>query len=408
MKNTYMKTASGVYINYFLLGMVNIMLASNMAYLTEQWDTDSAGVSYIIAAIGVGKLLTYAFTGYISDKIGRKPLIIASSLGMGIFLIGIPLSPNYHLAFIFAILAGVANSSMDAGSYPGLTELFPRASGSASVLVKAFMSAGAFLLPFMILFFSNHEMFYGYAFFIPAAIYLLNLMFLFTVSFPSTNMYKEKQVDVRTGRMKFTSEPVLRKEGLALVIIGFTSTGLFTVSQIWLPTYGQQAVGMTMASSIKLLSYYSLGALISVLVLSVLLKKIVRPITVIMVYPIITFISILTILLVKEPIIVSITAFFIGLSTAGIFQLAITIMTELFWRKKGTVTGIVATAAGLASIVMPLVTGWMSKSGNISIIFIFDAFLSVTGFIAAVYVYYRYGKLISKGKDQTGDIRIHA
>ena len=60
---------------------------------------------------------------------------------MAIFLIGIPLSPNYHLAFVFAILAGVANSSMDAGSYPGLTELFPRAAGSASVLVKAFMSA---------------------------------------------------------------------------------------------------------------------------------------------------------------------------------------------------------------------------------------------------------------------------
>ncbi len=159
--------------------MVNIMLTSNMSYLTEQWDTDSAGVSYIIAAIGVGKLLTYAFTGYLSDKIGRKPLIIASSMGMGIFLIGIPLSPNYHLAFVFAILAGVANSSMNAGSYPGLTELFPRASGSASVMVKAFMFAGAFLLPFMILFFSNHEMFYGYAFFIPAAIYLLNLMFFF-------------------------------------------------------------------------------------------------------------------------------------------------------------------------------------------------------------------------------------
>ncbi|WP_342615772.1 hypothetical protein [Peribacillus frigoritolerans] len=142
-----------------------------------------------------------------------------------------------------------------------------------------------------------------------------------------------------------------------------------------------------MASSIKLLSYYSLGALIFVLVLSVLLKKIVRPITV---------------------IIVSITAFFIGLSTAGVFQLAITIMTELFWRKKGAVTGIVATAAGLASIVMPLVTNWMSKSGNISINFIFDAFLSITGFIAAVYVYYRYGKLMVKGKVQTGDTRLHA
>lgn len=56
MKNTYMKTASGVYINYFLLGMVNIMLASNMPYLTEQWDTDNAGVSYIIACYRGGEI----------------------------------------------------------------------------------------------------------------------------------------------------------------------------------------------------------------------------------------------------------------------------------------------------------------------------------------------------------------
>ncbi|MFJ7680034.1 MFS transporter [Peribacillus sp. NPDC097198] len=411
MKNRHLNTATGVYMNYFLLGMVNIMLASNMSYLSEQWDTDSAGISYIIAAIGVGKLLTYAYTGYLSDKIGRKPLVYASAFGMGIFLIGIPLSPSYQLAFVFAILAGVANSSMDAGSYPGLIEIFPNSAGSASVLVKAFMSAGAFLLPFMILFISDHDMFYGYAFFIPAAIYLINMLFLFTVSFPSNPKGNASISENNTKKSKFKGKPVLRKEGFALILIGFTSTGLFTVSQIWLPSYGQEAVGMSMANSIKLLSYYSLGALISVLVLSVLLKKFLQPITVIMVYPIITFISILTILLVKIPIIVSITAFFIGLSTAGVFQLAITIMTEFFWEKKGTVTGFVATAAGLASIVMPLITGMMSKSGNISIIFIFDAFLSIIGFISAVYVYYRHGQLVDKNKkpeEEKVDFRLNA
>lgn len=410
MKNKYLNTASGVYVNYFLLGMVNIMLASNMSHLSEQWDTDSAGISYIIAAIGVGKLLTYAYTGYLSDKIGRKPLVYASALGMGIFLIGIPLSPSYQLALVFAILAGVANSSMDAGSYPGLIEIFPNSAGSASVLVKAFISAGAFLLPFMILFISDHNLFYGYAFFIPAAIYLINMLFLLTVTFPShLNATDSVQVNESTQKSKFKDKPILKKEGIALILIGFTSTGLFTVSQIWLPSYGQEAVGMSMASSIKLLSYYSLGALLSVLVLSVLLKKFIRPITVIMIYPIITFISILTILFVKIPIIVSISAFFIGLSTAGIFQLAITIMTELFWEKKGTVTGFVSTAAEVASIVMPLITGMMSKSGNISIIFIFDAFLSIIGFISAVYVYSRYDRLLNKQfEKEEADLRIHA
>ncbi len=404
MKNHYIKTAGAIYINYFLLGMVNIILASNMEYLTQQWNTDSAGISFIIAAIGIGKLLTYALSGHLSDKFGRKPLVIFAALAMGIFLVGIPLSPSYQLAIIFALIAGMGNSAMDASSYPGLTEIFPKSAGSANVLVKAFMSAGATLLPFMILFFADHGMHYRYAFLIPAVIYFLNLIFLLSVSFPDHRMMTKSTNAVQSVVKKFKSEPIFKKEGWALILIGFTSTGLFTVSQIWLPTYGQAAVGMSTASSLKLLSYYSIGALISVLLLTVLLKKWLRPVTVMVVYPIISFISILCILMIKVPLVTSISSFFIGYSTAGIFQLAITVATELFWKKKGTVTGIVSTAAGLAAIVMPIITGLMSKSGNISIIFIFDALLSVIGLIAACYVYYRYGKVINLRPEEKDEV----
>ena len=391
----YSKAAIGMYMNYFLLGMVNVILISNMGSLTEQWNTDSAGISYIIAAIGIGKLLTYAVAGRLSDRFGRKPLIIFASLTMGIFLFCVPLAPSYQIAFLLALLAGVGNSAMDAGSYPGLIEVFPKAAGSASVMVKAFMSAGTALLPFMILFFANREMFYGYAFFIPAALYFVAMLFLLMASFPSHRTIPPRTVKQGSSKGKqFISEPVFSKEGLALVLIGFTSTGLFTVAQIWLPSYGEEVLGLSTASAIKLLSYYSIGALLSVLTLAVVLKKLIRPVTIIVIYPLITLVSIIMILTIKIPSVAIVAAFFIGLSTAGIFQLAIAIMTELFWQKKGRVTGIVATAAGLAAVVMPLLTGLLSKTGNISIIFIFDAFLAVIGFCAALFVYYRYGKVV--------------
>lgn len=395
MKNSYMKTASAVYINYFLLGMVNIMLASNMSYLTEQWDTDAAGISFIISAIGVGKLLSYALSGILSDKIGRKPLVIFSAIAMAVFLIGTPLSPSYEFAFVFALIAGIGNSAMDASSYPGLTEMFPKSAGSANVLVKAFISAGATLLPVMILYFSNNNMYFGYAFFVPAVIFLVNMILLFTVSFPDhRNMQKVNSGDNSQDR-KFHTKPIFFKEGLALVLIGFTSTGLFTVSQIWMPTFGQEVVGMAVNDSLKLLSYYSVGGLISVLVLSVLLNKFLRPITVMIIYPMITLASIVIILTIKVPIVTAVTAFFIGFSTAGVFQLAITVMSELFWQRKGTVTGILATASGIAAILMPIVTGAMAKSGAISIIFVFDGVLSAIGFFAACYVYLRYKKVLN-------------
>lgn len=393
-----MLSASGMYINYFLLGMVNIMLASNMSFLTKQLNTDGAGISYIISAIGIGKLLSYSLSGILSDKFGRKPLILVSSLTMAIFLIGIPLSPNYPTAFIFAIIAGIANSAMDAGTYPALIEVFPKSSGSASVLVKAFISAGAALLPFMIAFFADRDLFYGYAFFLPALIYLLNMIFMFKLPFPNHKREQSTVQQQNTAENKFISPPKMKQEGIALIVIGFTSTALFTVAQIWLPTYGQQVLGMAESSSVRLLSYYSIGALISVLVLAVLLSKVLRPVTVILVYPMITLIAVLTLLFVKVPTIAIVAAFFMGFSTAGVFQLAITVMTELFWNKKGTVTGIVATAAGLAAILLPLATGLMSKTGHISIIFIFDAMLSVVGMTAAAFVNYRYRKILNKNR----------
>ncbi|PEB64921.1 MFS transporter [Priestia megaterium] len=398
MKNKYMLSASGMYINYFLLGMVNIMLASNMSFLTKQLNTDGAGISYIISAIGIGKLLSYSLSGILSDKFGRKPLILVSSLTMAIFLIGIPLSPNYPTAFIFAIIAGIANSAMDAGTYPALIEVFPKSSGSASVLVKAFISAGAALLPFMIAFFADRDLFYGYAFFLPALIYLLNMIFMFKLPFPNHKREQSTVQQQNTAENKFISPPKMKQEGIALIVIGFTSTALFTVAQIWLPTYGQQVLGMAESSSVRLLSYYSIGALISVLVLAVLLSKVLRPVTVILVYPMITLIAVLTLLFVKVPTIAIVAAFFMGFSTAGVFQLAITVMTELFWNKKGTVTGIVATAAGLAAILLPLATGLMSKTGHISIIFIFDGMLSVVGMAAAAFVNYRYRKILNKNR----------
>ncbi len=395
-----MLSASGMYINYFLLGMVNIMLASNMPFLTKQLNTDGAGISYIISAIGIGKLLSYSLSGILSDKFGRKPLILVSSLTMAIFLIGIPLSPNYPTAFIFAIIAGIANSAMDAGTYPALIEVFPKSSGSASVLVKAFISAGAALLPFMIAFFADRDLFYGYAFFLPALIYLLNMIFMFKLPFPNHKREQSTVQQQNTAENKFISAPKMKQEGIALIVIGFTSTALFTVAQIWLPTYGQQVLGMAESSSVRLLSYYSIGALISVLVLAVLLSKVLRPVTVILVYPMITLIAVLTLLFVKVPTIAIAAAFFMGFSTAGVFQLAITVMTELFWNKKGTVTGIVATAAGLAAILLPLATGLMSKTGHISIIFIFDAMLSVVGMVAAAFVNYRYRKILNKNRSE--------
>ncbi|MFE4354476.1 MFS transporter [Peribacillus butanolivorans] len=396
MKNPYIKMAIGLYISYFILGMINIIIGSNMENLSNQLNASASGISYLVSAIGIGKLVSLFFAGRLSDKLGRKPFVVSASFIYLIFLVGIPLAPNYTLAFIFAICAGIANSFLDAGTYPALIEAFQKKAGSATVLIKAFVSIGATILPFIMAFFIARDLFYGYTFFLMAAVYLVNGFFLLRVSFPNHKTPSDIQSEdkVETAEPQFLSKPKFGQEGLAVILLGFTSTALFMLVQVWLPKFGQEVLGLTQAKSVQLLSYYSIGSLVSVILLAVLLNKVIKPITVMIIYPVIAAISLLSLIYIQQPFMTILSAFFIGLSTAGVFQLAMTIITEFFPANKGTITSYVNIAASSAFIIIPFITGMISKSAGLTAVFLFDVGIAVVSILLAVFVAYRYKKVI--------------
>ena len=387
--------ASSLYLNYFLLGMINVIIASHMSFLSEQLNTDSAGISSLISAIGIGKLVTLSVSGRISDKFGRKPLVVTASFLYLIFLIGIPLAPNYAMAFIFAFIAGVSNSIMDSGTYPALIERFPKKAGSATVLLKAFISIGATLLPFMIAFFISQDMFYGYTFLIIASIYLVNGLHLLFVKFPDhkTKKYDDCIVDYSFVKPMFSVQPRFWREGIGVILIGFSSVALFMIIQVWLPTYGQEVVGLSEVEAVGLLSFYSIGGFISVLLLASFLNKLIKPITVLIVYPSIALFSLLILLLFPSPLVIMVISFLLGLSTSGLFQLAVTLMTEFFPKKKGTSSAFVSLASSVAFIVIPFVTGLMTKYLSVTSVFIFDMVVAVISILLALNISYRYKKV---------------
>ena len=91
MKNKYIPTAAGLYLNYLIHGMGVLLITLNMAHLQEQWGTDAAGVSIVISSLGIGKLATIV-TGFLSDRFGRKPFIYLGILSYLIFFVGILLT----------------------------------------------------------------------------------------------------------------------------------------------------------------------------------------------------------------------------------------------------------------------------------------------------------------------------
>lgn len=396
MRFPYITATAGMYLNFFILGMVNIIFASNMSSLTEQLSTTTAGISFLLSGFGIGKLLTYALNGYLSDKFGRKPLIALSSILMIVFLIGFTMTTNYQLAFILAIIMGIANSAMDAGTYPALTESYPKSAGTANVLAKVFNSIGAILLPIFITFLASNGMSYKISFYVPAIITLLAFVLIFIARFPNHKKAESSEHAKQSEEKSiFLSEPKFKVEGLALIVIGFTSLALIMIAPLWLPSLAQEVLNMTESESVTMLSYYSAGAFVSVILLAIALKKI-SPMTIMIVYPTITVFSYIVLLTTDSSIVGIISAFFVGLSISGVLQLAITVITQLFWQKKGTMTGIISTSGSIAVITMPALTGMMATSTSIEAIILLEIVIAVVGFVAAIVVRYRYNQLIGK------------
>lgn len=193
-KNPYFPTVMSLYINYILQGMAAIILAQNMVPLMKQFGTTAAGMSLVISSIGLGRILILYFAGRMSDKFGRKRIVLMGMASYVVFFGGILISNSIWIASFFTLFAGFANALLDTGTYPALMEAYPDSSGFMSVLNKAFISAGQFILPILVGVLLTNQFYYGISFILCLGVICANLVFMSQQKFPALGtVAKEKQ-----------------------------------------------------------------------------------------------------------------------------------------------------------------------------------------------------------------------
>ena len=398
MKNKYTPTALALYFNYFVHGMGVIILSQNATVLAKQWGTTVTGALAVVSALGVGRIINLLISGVLSDKFGRKPFVQLGIATYFIFFVGILFSKSVVVAYILGILAGMANSFLDTGTYPGLMEIYPNAKGTSNVILKAFISAGQFLLPFIVSGLAAAGMWYGWSFLIPAAILVITfLYFLFGGAFPDSKAAAEAD-EKREQEEKATNNSNVKSnlwlDGTLFIIYGYISQATFYLVSQMLTQYGQEIGHMAQGAAHSLVSWYSLGSIICVLLTAVLGKKI-SEIQFVPVYTLGAFVSILLMwLFPTSAFLMGILAFLVGFFAAGgVMQLALTVMADFFPAGKGTVTGFFYTAGSIASFTIPLFIGWI---GNMRNVMFFDVVIALIGFIDTALIAIRYKKLFGK------------
>ncbi|HZJ87074.1 MAG TPA: MFS transporter, partial [Erysipelothrix sp.] len=391
------KTGLSLYINYIVHGMGVLILMQNVDALSLKWSTDVAGIASVVAMLGIGRLIAILITGKLSDVLGRRLFVY---LGMGIytlFFLGILISPNLQVAMFFAVLAGIANSSLDSGTYPALMESFPEAAGTANVLIKAAVQIGQFALPFIIAIISKNNLWFGWSFIVCIGLLAVNAIFLATVPFPDAEIREGNDKDAVVEMVKLKKPAKMHVDGLAFILYGFISQATFYLISQFITLYGREVAMMSEAASSMLVSYYSIGSLVCVAITAILATRI-RPVSLLIPYTFMSFISISLMYFFPTPIILTVGAAFVGFFAAGgVMQLGLTVMGEMFPQGKGTITGIFYTFGSIASFLIPVISGRI-VSHNPRNVMLLDAVISGVGFLLAIMMYVRYYTIVDVEK----------
>ncbi|GAB7140676.1 MFS transporter [Deferribacterales bacterium RsTz2092] len=350
-----------IYLAYFAHGIQAITISQGRDTFIAQWDTDLAGIMNVIAFTGMGKLFTILLFGEISDRLGRKPMMILGSIGYVLFFTGLVGTDSYVIACLFAFLGGASTSSFDSAAYPALQEIFPiRYSTSALVLLKGAIALSGMFFPLLVGLLSNSEAYSYILLAIPLAISVLVFILAFIASFKPLNI-KQNQ----TKNVVYSSKPSFAIEGVLCLIYGGIAQMTFFIIQQSITIYGRDVVGMGDMASRALMSYNSIGSIVAVITMSMLMARGLRSIAVLLLFTTGSFISLLLLVLAKTPLITSIVAFTIGFFAAGgALQTGAALLSEYFPVRKGRSIGMYYTFMGLAAFGAPKISSIILQSST--------------------------------------------
>lgn len=391
----YLPAVIIMYLNYFIHGIGCSILgqATIKESLAASWGCQAMAITRISAALGLGRLIALPFAGPLSDRLGRKFSMIIGGLSYAIYLIGLALAlrvginGGYMIAYICAIVGGIANSFLDTGIYPAVTEAVSKKPGVATMGIKFFISISQMSLPFLLAWLSDKydgNVQYNRMFVVCGVSYVVLALLIYFCPLPETSKKQGKSLLLTSIK-----ETHFSKESIAMIAIGFTCTGTF---QLWLNCAQNYAKDVAMWSDPRLMqTYYSIGTILALIVTSILTRKI-KDVRFILIYPLICLVTLVLVLIFRNQTMCSIGAFLIGWAGAGgLLQIVTSVCNMIFPKIKGTVTALVMIASSLCNYTLLTAAGGMSAKG----VMIMNIVLTSIGVLLGFYVNLRYKNLLN-------------
>ena len=403
MNKKYLPSALILYLNYFIHGIGCSILGQAVIKdaLAASRGVEAMAITAISAALGLGRLIALPFAGPLSDKLGRRISTAIGSASYAVYLIGLALAFNagtnggYTIAYVCAIIGGIANSFLDTGIYPAVGEIIYKAPGVATMGIKFFIAIAQMLLPFAlgmaVTTTAAGLTSYNPLFFACGICYIVLLVLVFLFPLPDAD---QKAAGKKEGLIASLKHTHFSLESIAMILIGFTCTGTF---QLWLncaQNFAKENAGWANPSIMQ--TYYSAGTMLALIVTAFLTRKI-KDVRFIVAYPIICLVTMIVVLVSPSQATMTAGAFLIGWAGAGgLLQIATSVCNMLFPKIKGTVTALVMIASSLCNYTILTAASKMQPSQ----VMLMNIILTGVGVVLGLYVNLRYTKMVEYANEE--------
>ncbi len=403
MNKKYLPSALILYLNYFIHGIGCSILGQAVIKdaLAASWGVEAMAITAISAALGLGRLIALPFAGPLSDKLGRRISTAIGSASYAVYLIGLALAFNagtnggYTIAYVCAIIGGIANSFLDTGIYPAVGEIIYKAPGVATMGIKFFIAIAQMLLPFAlgmaVTTTAAGLTSYNPLFFACGICYIVLLILVFLFPLPDAD---QKAAGKKEGLIASLKHTHFSLESIAMILIGFTCTGTF---QLWLncaQNFAKENAGWANPSIMQ--TYYSAGTMLALIVTAFLTRKI-KDVRFIVAYPVICLVTMIVVLVSPSQATMTAGAFLIGWAGAGgLLQIATSVCNMLFPKIKGTVTALVMIASSLCNYTILTAASKMQPSQ----VMLMNIILTGVGVVLGLYVNLRYTKMVEYANEE--------
>ncbi len=398
MNKKYIPSALVLYLNYFLHGVGCSVLGQAVIKesLASSWGVEVMAITAISAALGLGRLIALPFAGPLSDKLGRRISVIIGGASYAVYLIGLALAFNaganggYQIAYVCAIVGGIANSFLDTGIYPAVAEVIYKAPGIATMGIKFFISISQMMLPFFlgvaVTTTAAGMTSYNPLFIVCGVAYIVLLVLMIFFPLPDTD--KNAGGAKKEGLIESLKHTHFSIESISMILIGFTCTGTF---QLWLNCAQNYAKSIGWEDPSIMQTYYSTGTILALIVTAFLTRKI-KDVRFILVYPVICLVTIIAVLVAPSQMMCTAGSFLIGWAGAGgLLQIATSVCNMIFPKIKGTVTALVMIASSLCNYTILTAASKMTPSA----VMVMNIVLTGIGVLLGLFVNLRYEKMVA-------------